>query len=73
MCFFRIAMPVIVADAILVQAAPVIHAMDEMMFMKKDKRAENDRLVYALQFVFKRGQAERVAHPADGSVDEQAC
>lgn len=40
--FVFVALAMVVADAVFVRTAPVVHAVDEMMLVEKDKGAEYD-------------------------------
>lgn len=70
--FLCAAMSPIVAQAEFVEPASVIHAVDEAAFVEERKSAKDDGFVDARQFVFERGEAERVAYSADCIVNEQA-
>lgn len=47
--FFFVALAVVVADAVFVRTASVVHAVDEMMLVEKDEGAEDDRFVDAVE------------------------
>lgn len=70
--FVFAALAVVVADAIFVRTASVVHAVDEMMFVEKDEGAENDRFVDAVELLFQRTQAKCVGLGGNGLIDEQS-
>ena len=70
--FFFVALAMVVADAVFVRTASVVHAVDEMMLVEKDEGAEDDRFVDAVELFFQRAQAECVGLGGNGLIDEQS-
>lgn len=71
MSFVFVTFSVIVADAVFVRTASVVHTVYQVVFMEKDKCAEYDGLVYAVELPFQGTQTECITVSCDGSVDEK--
>lgn len=67
---FFVAVSVVVADAVFVWAAAVVHTVYQVVLVKEHEGTEDDRLVDAVELSFQRAQTECVTVTGNGFIDE---